>query len=284
MITIKQSLSLLRIQHWSKSLFVLLGVLYSGSFNLLHQSLLAAFAFCLVSSAVYIYNDIQDLESDKLHSHKSKRMIASGTISINWSCIILLFLLIFGFSVAFLVSSDLATILASYLLINLLYNQFLKNIPILDVLSIVSGFILRVLAGTIGIGLAISWWLILLTALISLSIALSKRRLEKQLQVQVATRSVLKKYSIVVLDKLILLSGIFCFIVYLLYIKYVHGNSIYFLITIIFATIGLWRFAWLTKYKSDTDDPVIIFFDDKICKISALSFFLLSLLGVLHDL
>src|SRR5690606_11953620 len=114
--------------------------------------------------------------------------------------------------------------------INLAYNHFLKLIPILDVLCIASGFMLRVLAGTIGIGLAISGWLTLAATLLSLFIALNKRKLEMQLGLKHSTRKVLKKYHPDFLHRLIIVIGLACFIIYFLYIIYVRNESFYFIL------------------------------------------------------
>lgn len=280
MTSIKQFFSLLRFSHWSKAAFVLLGVFYSGSSEYLLDALLAAFAFCLIASAVYIYNDLQDREEDRLHPQKRYRPLASGEISLDYAVSMLAILLIGGLVLAWSISSNLALILGIYLLINLAYNHFLKNVPVLDVLCIASGFMLRVLAGTIGIGLSISWWLTLAATLVSLFIALCKRRLEKQLGLRYTTRAVLKKYPARLLDWLITATAILCFVTYLLYTIYARDESFYFLLTLPFAAIGLWRFAWLTTRSSDNDDPVSLFFSDNLSRFNLICFIILTLVAL----
>ena len=185
--------SLLRLSHWSKAVFVLFGFFYTPIRGYFVPALLAALAFCLISSAVYIYNDIQDKNEDSLHPHKKKRPLASDYISLTEALALLFLLLIVGLVLGWLISKQLAIILTVYLLVNLAYNHILKLIPILDVLCIAVGFMLRVLAGTIGIGLSISVWLTVAATLLSLFIALNKRRLEIQLGLKHSTRKVLKK-------------------------------------------------------------------------------------------
>ncbi len=221
MTTIKQIFLLLRLSHWSKAAFVLLGVFYSGSLAYLPNALLAAFSFCLIASAVYIYNDLQDREEDRLHPFKRHRPLAAGEISAAFAFSLLVVLLLGGMVLAWSISVNLAALLGLYLFINLAYNHVLKNLPVVDVLCIASGFMLRVLAGTIGIGLPISWWLTITATLVSLFIALCKRRLEKQLGLKFATRAVLKRYSFHLLDTMILATAVSCFIAYLLYTIYV---------------------------------------------------------------
>ncbi|HHF7343634.1 TPA: decaprenyl-phosphate phosphoribosyltransferase [Legionella feeleii] len=280
MTPIKQFFMLLRFSHWSKAAFVLLGVFYSGSLEYLPDALLAAFSFCLIASAVYIYNDIQDREEDRLHPQKCRRPLASGNVSLPFASSILAILLVGGLLLAGLISINLAALLGLYLLINLAYNHALKNLPILDVLCIASGFMLRVLAGTIGIGLPISWWLTLTATLISLFIALCKRRLEKQLDLTYTTREVLKKYSPRLLDYMINGTAFCCFVAYLLYTIYARDESFYFLLTIPFAAIGLWRFAWVTRRSSDNDDPVSLFLSDNLSRFNSLCFLILTLIAL----
>lgn len=280
MTSIKQFFLLLRLSHWSKAAFVLLGVFYSGSLDYLPKALLAALSFCLISSAVYIYNDLQDREEDRLHPQKCRRPLASGDISLDFALSMLAILLLGGLVLAWLISSTLAALLGLYLLLNLAYNHILKNLPVFDVLCIASGFMLRVLAGTVGIGLPISWWLTLTATLISLFIALCKRRLEKQLGLKYATRAVLKKYSSRLLDLMILGAAISCFIAYLLYTIIVREQSFYFLLTLPFAAIGLWRFAWLTTRNGDNDDPVSLFISDNLSRFNLLCFLILTIVAL----
>lgn len=281
MASIKQFFLLLRLKHWTKSAFVLLGVFYSSDLDYLPDALLAAFSFCLIASAVYIYNDFQDREEDRLHPQKCRRPLASGEISLDFALSMLVLLLLGGLGLAWTISSTLAALLGLYLLINLAYNHFLKNLPVADVLCIASGFMLRVLAGTIGIGLPISWWLTIMATLISLFIALCKRRLEKQLDLQYTTRAVLNKYSPRFLDLMINSVATGCFIIYLLYTLIARGQSFYFLLTLPFAAFGLWRFARLTtRNRSDNDDPVSIFATDNLSRFNLLCFLTLTLIAL----
>ncbi|MBA2711330.1 MAG: decaprenyl-phosphate phosphoribosyltransferase [Tatlockia sp.] len=281
MVSLKLFISLLRLSHWSKAAFVFLGVFYSGLIEFLPSAVLAALAFCLISSAVYIYNDIQDREDDRLHPHKRHRPLASETVSLNFALGMLAVLLLGGLILGWMISATMAALLALYLLINLAYNHFLKNVPVGDVLCIASGFMLRVLAGTIGIGLPISWWLTLMATLLSLFIALCKRRLEKQLGLKYATRAVLKRYSFNSLDIMIVSAALFCFITYLIYTIYSRNQSFYFLLTLPFCAFGLWRFARLTtNNKTNNDDPVSLFVNDNLSRFNFFCFFLLTLFAL----
>ncbi|WP_419420894.1 decaprenyl-phosphate phosphoribosyltransferase [Legionella sp. D16C41] len=276
MYLLKKIAYLLRIPQWSKSAFVFLGVIYSGLTSYIVYAFLAALAFCLLSSAVYIYNDLQDREHDRMHPQKCRRPLASGEISLNWALIVLFFLLFVGLFLAWQISTTLVLILSCYLVINLAYNYSLKQIPVLDVICIASGFMLRVLAGTLGIGLPISWWLTSTATLISLFIAFCKRRLEKQLIVHVDTRAVLKKYSQATLDGLIILTAAGSFLSYFLYTILARQESFYFLLTLPFAAIGIWRFAWLSSRTVYDDDPISVFIHDPLSRLNLLVFLSLT--------
>ncbi|MGQ3889387.1 decaprenyl-phosphate phosphoribosyltransferase [Legionella sp. CNM-1927-20] len=271
---------LLRLPQWSKAAFIFLGVIYSGLPNYLLHAFLAALAFCLLSSAVYIYNDLQDLEQDRVHPKKCKRPLASGEISLSLAQALLAFLLLIGMILAWSISNLLVVILVCYLIINFVYNYILKKIPVLDVLCIASGFMLRVLAGTWGIGLPISVWLTCTATLISLFIAFCKRSLEKQLNLNTETRIVLKKYSQAVLDGLITLTAAGSFLSYLLYTILAREEAFYFLLTLPFAAIGIWRFTWLSTRPACSDDPISVFFHDPLSRLNLLIFLLLTLLAL----
>ena len=271
---------LLRVSNWSKAVFVLLGVIYADSGGYWISALFAALAFCLISSAVYIYNDIQDIEEDRHHPFKQQRPLARAEISIVFAGWVLVFLLLGGYLTALAISTKLAFIVSIYLLINLFYNHWLRQVPILDVLCIASGFMLRILAGTIGIGLPISWWLTITATLLSLVIAFGKRRLEMNLKLKKTSRIVLKRYHPRMLDTLINLTAISCFIAYISYIVFPRDQNFYFLLTIPFAGFGIWRFLSLIAREKHNDDPVSLFFMDNLSCVNLLCFFSLTILAV----
>lgn len=271
---------LLRVSHWSKALFVMLGFFYTPIPGYFIPALLAAISFCLISSAVYIYNDIQDRSEDSLHPHKCRRPLASELVSVPGALFVLFFLLIAGLTLGWLISKNLAIILTIYVLVNLAYNHVLKLIPVLDVASIAIGFMLRVLAGTIGIGLPISTWLAFAATLLSLFIALNKRQLEVQLGLKNSTRKVLQKYHPLLLYWLIVGTGMACFTTYLFYTIYARGQSFFFILTLPFAAIALWRFAWLSTQNVDNDDPVNVFLSDRLSRINMFCFAILTFMAL----
>lgn len=277
---IKNLLSLLRVSHWTKAVFVMLGYFYSQASGYLIPALLASLSFCLISSAVYIYNDIQDRSEDSLHPRKRHRPIASDKVTVSDAIIMLFLLLFLGLGLGWFVSKNLLLILTIYLLVNLAYNHVLKLIPVFDVLCIATGFMLRVLAGTIGIGLPISGWLTIAATLLSLFIALNKRRLELQLGLKDSTRYVLNKYDAQVLHWLIVTIGLGCFITYFFYTIYPKNESYFFMMTLPFAAFALWRFSWLATLDVDNDDPVNLFLADRLSCLNLLCFIALTFMAL----
>ncbi|KTD31183.1 phosphoribose diphosphate:decaprenyl-phosphate phosphoribosyltransferase [Legionella moravica] len=271
---------LLRVSHWSKSVFVMLGYFYTPVPGYLVPALLASLSFCLISSAVYIYNDIQDRDEDSLHPYKCHRPLASDQITVSDAIFMLFFLLVTGLVLGALISKQLAIILTAYLLVNLAYNHVLKLIPILDVACIALGFMLRVLAGTVGIGVAISGWLIVAATLLSLFIALNKRQLEMHLGLKNSTRNVLRKYNPTLLQRLIVGTGLASFVTYLFYTVYARGESFFFILTLPFAAIALWRFAWLSNRNVENDDPVNVFLGDRLSRINLYCFVILTFMAL----
>ena len=197
---------LLRIKHYIKNVLIFLPVVFSGnllSISLLGRTIIGFISFSLVCSFIYIINDISDVERDRNHPTKCKRPIASGDISIKTAYSIAFICLLFSVSICtlFLGFPSLVCIL-SYLVLNILYSKKLKNVPIVDVTILVSGFFLRVLFGSLITGISISTWLFLTIIAISFYLGLGKRRNEMRLQNDGGmTRKVLKFYNYAFLDK-----------------------------------------------------------------------------------
>ncbi len=282
MSVLKKYYLLLRLSHWQKAIFVFFGVIYAGTSGYWLKATVAALAFCLVASAVYIYNDLQDIEEDKSHPQKFKRPLASGEISVLQALTMLVICLYLGFILAFFISNKLIIILLLYLAINLFYNHWGRKVIFLDVLCIASGFMLRIFAGTIGIGLSFNWWLTCTATLLSLFIALCKRRLEFHLGSKFSKRAVLQKYNAYMLDVLIASAASGCFISYLLYTIYAYDKFTYFIWTIPLPALGLWRFAQLTIKNGDNDDPISLFLSDNISLINLICFTGLTILALLY--
>ncbi len=195
----KDYIRLLRPKHYLKNVLVLLPLFFSGRFfegQLLIKAAAGFAAFCLLSSFIYIINDVRDAESDRQHPAKCKRPIASGAVGVPPALVLAAVLLALTFAIAVFMRFPLNgwVCIAAYLVVNIGYSFGLKNIPVLDVALLVSGFLLRVLLGSAVTGIVISNWLYLTVVSVSFYLALGKRRGELRRQSD-TTRKVLKYYN-----------------------------------------------------------------------------------------
>ena len=160
----KEVLRLMRPHQWLKNGFVLVGPFFAHAWHdgdVVNAVILAVVAFCLMSSAVYVVNDLSDVEADRLHPTKRNRPLAAGTVSTSFAVMLAVALFLSALTAAWLASSEVLIILLCYLVMNLAYSWRLKQVVILDVFIIAAGFMLRILAGTTGIGIEPSSWLLL---------------------------------------------------------------------------------------------------------------------------
>jgi len=255
---------LMRPHQWVKNSFVLTGLLFGHAWHepaLVTQTIIAFIAFCLTSSTIYIINDIVDINQDKLHPTKRNRPLPSGKISINTAAIFTLFIGVIAFTLAYFVSIRVVTILLIYALMNVAYSLKLKHIVILDVFIIAAGFMLRILAGTLGLGIPPSQWLLLCGLMVTLFLGFSKRRAEiiALSDDKAAHRKVLEQYSAVLLDKMIVITGAGLIMSYSLYTMNpdtirIHGtaNLVY---TVPFVIYGVFRYIFLLHHQSSGGDP-----------------------------
>lgn len=203
----KRWLQLLRVKHYIKNGLILLPLFFSG--KLLQSGRLlpvlgGVLVFCLLSSAIYMFNDLRDAERDRAHPTKRLRPVASGAISPRQAAIAAVLLLIaaVGLEVAFFARNLFGwLVLCGYALVNLGYSLGLKNVPVLDIALLVSGFFLRVLYGAAISSIAISDWLYLTVIVMSFYLGFGKRRNELRTQPDGGTRKVLQYYNYAFLDK-----------------------------------------------------------------------------------
>lgn len=257
-------LRLMRPHQWVKNAFVFTGLLFGHAWhdpNLVTHVMLAFTAFCLVSSAVYVFNDIIDVEQDRLHPKKSSRPLASGRIGITSAAVLAGVLVVSGFVLAYCASPVVLVILLGYAVMNIAYSLRLKHVVILDVFIIATGFMLRILAGTLGVGIPPSQWLLLCGLMVTLFLGFSKRRAEilALAEDKAAHRKVLEHYSAVLLDKMIGITASGVILSYSLYTMNadtirIHGtpNLIY---TVPFVIYGVFRYIYLLHHQSRGGDP-----------------------------
>jgi hypothetical protein len=179
---LKALIKAMRPRQWTKNGFVFFGLIFDKQLFLVEpflRTLAGFFLFCLISSAVYLFNDIADVEADRNHPEKKFRPIASGQLPVGVASGTAFILTVVSLALGYLLSPMFALILTAYLITNLLYSRWLKHVAILDVLIISSGFVFRVAAGVALITVErFSPWLYMITILFSLYIGLVKRRIE----------------------------------------------------------------------------------------------------------
>lgn len=269
----------MRPHQWTKNGFVLAALVFSQ--HLLDPSYgvraLAAFvAFCLLSSSVYIFNDIRDRDQDKVHPRKRNRPIASGELSTKAAGAAGTGLLLAGLALSVPLGVPFTLAAASYLLLQAGYILALKSIVLIDVLVISLGFVIRAIAGAAAISVYISPWLILCTFLIALFLALAKRRHELvYLNEEAAShRSNLADYTVPLLDQLISIVTAATIISYSIYtlspgVTEKFGNR-YMVLTLPFVLYGIFRYLYLVYVKEKGDSPTRVLLADVPLLISAL--------------
>ncbi len=260
---LKALLKTLRIRQWPKNGFVLLALVFDQqltNFDALIRTLIGFFIFCLLSSAVYIVHDIVDVEADRKHPKKRFRPIASGALPIPAAILAAIVLLLLTLPGAFFLSPAFFIICFTYFLVNLAYSNWLKHIPILDILILASGFLLRVAGGvSIIVVQRFSPWLYVMTFLLALFMGFGKRRTELATLADDATQHhrVLEGYSVAFLDQLIVIVSATTIMVYSLY-TFIADNmppDHSMMLTIPFVVYGIFRYLYLVQVKQQGGAP-----------------------------
>ena len=263
---------LARPKQWIKNGIVLAALLFSKNiFNLskLLITLEGLILFSLVSSLVYMINDIFDIEKDKLHPIKRHRPLASGKVQVKQVIIIVIVLLITILPIALYINLYFGGILFLYFIMNLAYSFYLKHIVIIDAMIIAIGFVLRAIAGAVIINVAISHWLLLCTILLALFLAFCKRRYELMKLENNATehRKILKEYSHYFLDQLIgvvTASTVMSYILYTMSEETIEKfNTSNLFLTIPFVLYGVFRYLYLVHQKIQGGSPARVLLTDK---------------------
>lgn len=214
-------LKLFRVHHWIKNVLIFAGVIFSKSFCnpvILQNAIYTFLAFCCVSSFIYIINDWRDIQEDKVHKYKCNRPLASGVISVKRALLVAFVVGGLGLTIAYFINVTVLVIALSYILLNILYSLWLKNMMLLDVFAISAGFMLRLLAGTLGLGIKPSAWLILCGMMLTLFLGFAKRYVEWNGNNGTQhSRRVLDHYTLPLLDKYLSMTGIASIICYSLY-------------------------------------------------------------------
>ena len=272
----------LRPTQWFKNLFIFAALIFSRNLNDLSMglSVLGAFVlFCLLSSGTYLVNDLFDLRNDREHPIKSRRPLASGQLSKSTAAVAAAALVLTSLGLSFLLHPHFGMAALTYMVINLAYSAYLKQVVILDVMLVAFGFVLRAVAGALVIEVEISSWLLVCTVLIALFLALGKRRHEVQLLAEGSSqhRRVLGEYSPYFLDQMIAVVTASALMSYTLYtlspevIRKFGDNDLVF--TVPFVLYGIFRYLYLVHRQSKGGSPAHVLLTDRPLMLDILLWF-----------
>ena len=277
----------LRPYQWVKNGFVLMGLMFSHAWDdtLLLQRVAAAFvAFCCVSSAVYVFNDLIDRDRDRIHPEKCHRPIAAGRLSTSLAIMLGSAVGVVGLLIGWWAGLGVAIVLTAYMVMNAAYSVRLKHVVILDVFIISTGFMLRIMAGTMGVGIPPSNWLLFCGLMVTLFLGFAKRRAEISVIAEGEHgnhRAVLEEYTPILLDTFIAVSAMGVILSYSLFTMspdtiHIHGtpNLIY---TVPFIVYGLFRYVYLLHTAGSGGDPARDLFRDPHLLISVSGWALVTL-------
>ncbi|HSB41388.1 MAG TPA: decaprenyl-phosphate phosphoribosyltransferase [Methylomirabilota bacterium] len=264
-------LAALRPRQWVKNFFVFAGLIFSQSlFTPLVWPALGAFViFCVLSGAIYVFNDVADVEKDRLHPTKRHRPIARGSISIPGAVVLGVLLLVGSVLAAFRLSVPFGLVAAAYAGLLTAYSVWLKHVVILDVLTVAAGFVLRAVAGAAAISVDISGWLVICTILIALFLALGKRRHEyRTLKGDAAAhRPILAEYSEGFLDQMVAVVTASTVTAYALYtmspetVAKFHTRLLP--VTLPFVLYGIFRYLYLLYRREMGGNPSDLLLNDR---------------------
>lgn len=272
------ALKLLRINQWVKNLILFFPPFLGGKMmtiaaygNILW---LAPLAFCLVSSATYIFNDIFDRDHDRLHPLKKNRPIASGTFALPWAAVLCGLLLLSGILVGAQVAGEFVSLLGAYLLVSTVYSLGWKNRPLVDLFCISTGFLLRLLAGGVAFQVTISDWLFLSVFLLSIFLSAGKRAGEQTLLGQDGARHrvALSGYPPGFLDGVMIFSGAAVLVTYAMY-AIAHPYLVY---TVPLCAFGLLRYLLRIKQGRSGDPTESLLMDKTLFIVGALWVFMIG--------
>jgi 4-hydroxybenzoate polyprenyltransferase len=268
----------MRPRQWTKNVFIFAALVFDKQLFIVDSFLrtLAGFAlFCLISSCVYIFNDLADVEADRQHPEKKNRPIASGKLPVSaaWTAGIVFVIVALG--LAYLLAPAFAVVVATYFVLNLAYSLWLKHIAILDVLIISAGFVLRVGAGVTLIAVErFSPWLYIVMFLLSLFLGFGKRRAELALLAHGAGshRKVLDGYTLPLLDQYIMIVSGTTIVAYSLYTfsapNVPENHSM--MLTIPFMVYAIFRYLYLIEVKHAGGTPEEVLLSDRPFQLSML--------------
>ncbi len=283
-------IKLMRPHQYVKNLFIFLPLFFAMKITdtaLLFNAIIAFIAFSLTASAIYTLNDYHDIEEDRQHPKKKNRPLASGAISKQQAVTVMAVLVILGFGLMATLSWAAAGILAAYVLMNLTYSFRLKHIAILDVTIIAVGFVLRLFIGSAVTGIALSMWIVVMTFLLALFMALAKRRDDVLIFLETGKkmRKVVDGYNLQFLDAAMAIMASVVIVAYTIYttsdavVQRLHSEYLY--LTALFVILGVLRYLQVAFVLKDSGSPTKIVLKDRFMQLTLLGW-VISFVWILY--
>jgi len=288
-------LKLLRPKDWAKNLFLFLPLFFGRKFTDTHALIMVALgfvAFSFIASSIYIINDYRDREDDRKHPVKCKRPLASGAVSPSSALVICAVLIVAGFGMSFWIREKFTIVLAIYFLINLGYSLGLKAVPILDLILLAAGFVLRIKGGSVISYVPLSEWIVIMVFLLAIFMAIGKRRDDVLLKLSTGAdmRKSIKGYNLELLNTLLALVSAIIIVAYLMYcmdprtITNMGTYRLYY--TGVFVMAGIMRYLQIIYVAADSGSPTKILYKDRFIQVTLLlwmvSFFMILYLKNEH--
>jgi len=273
---LKDLLLLARPQQYTKNLFIFLPAFFAFQLNdasVWLNGLLAFCAYSLMASSVYTLNDWMDRNEDRKHPKKKGRPIAAGRAGKKIAYLFMLLLLGAGITIGYSLSMKVVGLLALYFVMNVAYTVKLKHIPLLDISVIATGFVLRLLVGSVATNIILSHWIVVITFLLALFLALAKRRDDVQvfLKTDKKTRKVVDGYNLKFLQAAMMMSATIVIIAYILWsispqvTDRLNSNNIY--LSSVFVLLGVMRYQQLAMVKEKTGNPSKVLLNDTFIQL-----------------
>jgi decaprenyl-phosphate phosphoribosyltransferase len=278
MLILGNILRLIRVGHWIKNGFLFVPLFFAGEIVNTDKVILVTWGFlgfCFAASAVYVLNDLMDLAADRLHPEKSKRPLASGEVNTTAGWSLLALLALAASFIAYVVHQiDFSWLLGSYFLLNVFYSLGLKKIPILEMLMVSSGFVIRTVAGGFLAGVEVSQWMMMMIFLLALFLSIAKRRDDVLLSGNkgLSIRKVIESYTLEYINALLVMVSGVIIVAYLMYvispevISRFHSKYLY--VTSIFVIAGIMRYLQITLVENKAGSPTKVLYQDNFIRWS----------------
>lgn len=270
-------LRLIRPKDWAKNMFMFVPVFFAGdlfNMDIITKLIVGFFCFSFVASSIYIINDYRDIEDDRRHPIKKDRPLASGAVSKSAAIAICILLLLLGFTGAWFIRDKFMFVLGIYFLLNIGYSFGLKNISIVDIFIIATGFVLRVKGGAVIAEIGLSEWLTIMVFLLALFMAMAKRRDDVLLKISsgMDMRKAVKGYNLDFINNAL---SLICAVTIVSYFMYTMSDEIqerlgthrlYY--TCLFVLAGIFRYLQLIFVQQDSQSPTKILYKDRFIQLS----------------